>query len=56
MADAGHPGLDVSGDGRGCEDIAGSFKVFQVSYDPDGSISRFSAAFQQLCDDAKIPE
>ena len=55
MADAGHPGLEVSGDGRGCGDIAGSFIVSDVAYDADGSPSRFSATFRQLCDDAKVP-
>jgi hypothetical protein len=54
MADAGHPALEISGDGRGCGDIAGSFLVNNVGYDLDGSISKFSATFRQLCDDSKI--
>lgn len=54
MADAGYPALEVSGDGRGCGDIAGSFIVNDVSYGSDGSISRFSATFLQRCDDSKI--
>jgi hypothetical protein len=54
MADAGHPSLEVSGDGRGCGDIAGSFVVNDVGYGLDGSISKFSATFRQLCDDSKI--
>ena len=55
MADAGHPAIEVSGDGRGCNDIAGSFTVSDVVYAPDGSLSRFSAAFSQVCDDSRIP-
>ena len=55
MADAGHPGLEVSGDGRGCGNISGGFKVNDVAYAGDGSISRFSATFSQVCDEAKTP-
>ena len=54
MADAGHPALEVSGDGRGCGDVAGSFIVKEVGYRSDGSISKFSALFRQLCDDSKV--
>jgi hypothetical protein len=54
MVDAGHPALEVSGDGRGCGDIAGSFIVNDVSYGLDGGISKFSATFLQRCDDSKI--
>jgi hypothetical protein len=54
MADAGHPGLEISGDGRGCGDIAGSFIVSEVAYDADGRLSKFSATFSQLCDGAKV--
>jgi hypothetical protein len=55
MADPGHPGLEISGDGRGCGDIAGSFQVSEVAYDQDGTISKFVSTFMQLCDTAKVP-
>jgi hypothetical protein len=31
MADAGHPALEVCGDGQGCGDIAGSYRVNEVT-------------------------
>jgi hypothetical protein len=55
MADPGHPAIEISGDGRGCGEIAGSFTVSNVEYGADGQISRFAATFTQLCDDSKIP-
>jgi hypothetical protein len=55
MADPGHAGLEISGDARGCGNIAGSFKVSSVRYRPDGRLSSFSATFVQVCDDSPIP-
>jgi hypothetical protein len=55
MADPGNAGLEVSGDGRGCGDIVGSFKVSDVVYEADGSVSKLKATFIQLCDDSKLP-
>jgi hypothetical protein len=49
------PGLEVSGDGRACNAIAGSFQVSNVEYLPDGTISNFAATFEQWCDDSKAP-
>lgn len=52
----GHPGLSVSGLGRGCNTLTGTFSVFQVRYQhspyPTGydGISSFWAAFEQRCD------
>jgi hypothetical protein len=54
MTDAGHPGMEISGDGRGCSDISGSFRVNDVAYDQDGIISKFAATFIQVCDTAKF--
>ncbi len=42
------PGLDVSGDGRGSDDLTGQFTVLQATYNADGSVNRFAASFQQL--------
>jgi hypothetical protein len=53
MGDPGTPGLEISGDSRSCNDVLGSFEVSKVEYRADGSISRFEATFEQVCDDAK---
>lgn len=53
MGEPGTPGLEISGDSRGCNAISGSFQVSKIEYRPDGTISRFMATFEQLCDDAK---
>lgn len=55
MADVGRPALEVSGDGRGCGEITGSFTVSSVQYNANGNITRFAATFLQLCDDSATP-
>ena len=47
---AGHPGLDVSGEGRGCNTLTGNFIVRELVRDDDGWIERFAADFEQHCD------
>jgi len=54
FASHGHPGIEVSGDGRACNGIVGSFTVTKVSYKPDGTISGFAATFSQSCDDSRL--
>jgi hypothetical protein len=54
FASDGHAGLEISGDGRACNGIVGSFSVTNIEYTPDGKISRFAASFVQRCDDAKL--
>ncbi len=44
-----HPGLDVSGMGRGCNDSSGSFTVLSVSYGPYGYLQSLHAIFEQRC-------
>lgn len=46
---AGRPGLDVSGDGRGCNTSTGRFTVLDVAY-TDTTISRFWATYEQHCE------
>ncbi len=46
------PGLDVSGDGRGCNTLTGSFEVKQVVYGPGNSVVSFWAVFEQHCEGA----
>jgi hypothetical protein len=53
--DNGHPGLDVSGDGRGCNTLEGSFRVDALAWDADGGLQTFTAAFEQFCDGERTP-
>jgi hypothetical protein len=56
FAQAGHPGLDIGGQGRGCGGITGEFHVVSISALPgnvDGStppqLTSFTATFRQSC-------
>jgi hypothetical protein len=44
-------GLDVSGDGRGCNELSGRFFVFEYTPDGVGGVTRFAADFEQHCED-----
>ena len=44
------PGLSVSGDGRGCNTLQGSFEVKEVTYGPNGGVASFWATFEQHCE------
>jgi Divergent InlB B-repeat domain len=44
------PGLDVSGDGRGCNSLTGSFEVKQIVYGAGDAIDKFWATFEQHCE------
>ena len=46
------PGLDVAGDGRGCNTLTGSFNVLEISYGTNGNIASFDATFEQHCEGA----
>ena len=46
----GTPGLDVSGDGRGANTVAGQFTVTQAVYDASGNVIAFAASFTQYGD------
>ncbi|NDQ56372.1 MAG: hypothetical protein GZ088_04765 [Acidipila sp.] len=48
----GTPGLSVSGAGRGCNTLTGSFTVVDASYGPNGDFGRFGADFEQHCEGA----
>jgi hypothetical protein len=47
---AGHPGLDVYGDARGCSTVDGRFVVDDATYDLSGNVLTFSARFESHCD------
>jgi len=44
------PGLDFSGDGRGCNELTGRFQVLEAIYGPFGYVERFHATFEQHCE------
>lgn len=44
------PGLDVSGNGRGCNTLTGSFYINDISVNSYGELERFGASFEQRCD------
>ncbi len=48
----GQPGLDVGGDGRGCNTITGRFEVLEAAYGPGDYVRRFHASFEQHCEGA----
>jgi hypothetical protein len=48
----GTAGLDVSGNGRGCNTLTGQFTVLEASYGPKGEVYRFRATFEQHCEGA----
>ncbi|HWE65438.1 MAG TPA: choice-of-anchor D domain-containing protein [Acidimicrobiales bacterium] len=47
---AGFPGLDVYGDGRGCNQDVGSFTVYDATYDTKGNVVSFAVQFFQHCE------
>ena len=44
------PGLDISGEGRGCNTLTGRFEVLEAVYGATGEIERFAATFEQHCE------
>ena len=44
------PGLNVTGDSRGCNQQSGWFYVYEMVIATDGSVTRFAADFEQHCD------
>jgi hypothetical protein len=51
LAPGDGPSLDVSGDGRGCNEAIGQFTVSEALFDVDGPL-RFGASFEQHCEGA----
>jgi len=45
-------GVDVSGDGRGCNTDTGRFLVSDFALNPDGTIARLAIDFEQHCEGA----
>jgi hypothetical protein len=49
------PGLEFSGDGRGCNMLVGRFAVLEIERAFDGTLLRFAANFEQWCDASTAP-
>lgn len=45
------PGLDLSGNGRGCNRLGGRFKILETTYGSDEQVESFDALFEQHCED-----
>lgn len=52
FAEGTAPGLDVFGDGRGCNMVAGSFQVLEAAFGPANTLVSFNATFEQHCEGA----
>jgi len=53
FAEQGHPGLDVGGEGRGCNRVTGDFTVLEAKFDYSGGSPRvisFAAEFEEHCE------
>jgi hypothetical protein len=44
------PGLDLSGEGRGCNELTGSFTITNAVFGPEGYVETFDATFEQHCE------
>ncbi len=44
------PGLSVSGQGRGCNALTGSFTVSEITFGPNDYLQSFHATFEQHCE------
>jgi hypothetical protein len=49
---SGHPGIDVSGDGRGCNEIEGRFDVRDITKNAAGEVTRLWVLYEQHCEGA----
>ena len=50
------PGIDIEGNGRGCNQDCGSFQVLEVGTDANGNINRLWLKFTNLCECFMAPE
>ena len=51
-ADETHPGLDVGGQGRGCNATTGRFVVSEIAHDAAGAVNALALSFEQHCEGA----
>lgn len=55
FATATQPGLDFSGEGRGCNQTTGRFVVLDSAFGPSNEVLRFHITFEQHCESALAP-
>ncbi len=55
FAELGRPGIDISGEHRGCNEIAGRFTVKDIALDPRGRVARLWIVYQQNCEKTGPP-
>ena len=48
--EAGRPGIDIGGDGRGCNTIEGQFEVKAFDLNADGTLRRLWIVYEQHCE------
>jgi hypothetical protein len=48
--EAGRPGLDISGDGRGCNEVGGRFDVKDILISPSGEVKWVWLTYEQHCE------
>src|SRR4051812_10868039 len=46
----GHPGIDVYGSGRGCNETEGRFEVKDIATDSSGAVQRLWIVYEQHCE------
>ncbi|MGC4886379.1 hypothetical protein [Micromonospora sp. DT227] len=44
------PGLSLDGNGRGCNELTGTFTVLNAAFGPNGYVQTFDATFEQHCE------
>lgn len=49
------PGLDISGDGRGCNEIWGNFSINQIATNSLGDVTMLDVSFTQRCEESTAP-
>lgn len=51
----GSPQVEFSGPGRGCGEV-GTFTIHQIEFGADGSLGKFSATFEESCNQRGVPD
>jgi hypothetical protein len=53
--ESSQPGLDVYGDGRGCNQVFGTFTITKIEIAPNGAVTALDATFVQHCETPTAP-
>lgn len=48
--DPGHPGMSITGDGRGCNQLSGSFMIHELAFDEAASLRTMTVTWSQYCE------